>query len=119
MYKTFFVPLRPVDYTKDVSKAAITAEDVITADEIIQARRLKGTLKSNHYITEVRATISDSEGMVVYETFDFPNVKEFNLKNLPYQARIIEYKSGKYHFKLEASLSFGTKTITEYDFTLE
>ena len=119
LYKTFFVPLTPEDYTKDVTNAFISSEDIITADSIVKARRLNGTLKSNHYITEVKVTISNDEGKELYTCSAFPNEKEFDLKNMPYTARLIEYKSGNYHFNLEASLSFGTKTIADYDFVLE
>ncbi len=119
LYKNNFVPLTPADYSKDVSRAVVTAKDVITADEIADARKLKGVIESNHYITEIKVSVTTSEGKTVYETSVFPNEKSFDLENMKYTPRLYEYESGTYHFSIEASLAFGTKKIADYDFNLE
>lgn len=119
LYDTNFLPLTPVDYTKDVSRASITAKDIIGADKIANARKLTGELTSNHYITEVKITITKGEDKVIYETSYFPNAKKVYLEDIKFRPELYDKVSGTYHFKLEASLAFGTKTMAEYDFELE
>ena len=119
LYKGNFVPLTPEDYTKDVSRAAITPTDIITADEIANAKKLKGELKSNHYMTQIKVSITDSDDNVVYERSIFPNTKYYNLYDFSYRPELYNKNSGTYNFKIEASVSFGTKVIADYDFVLE
>ncbi len=119
LYLNYFVPLTPEDYTKDVSRAAITSTDIITTDEIANAKKLKGELKSNHYMTQIKVLITSDDDKVIYEKSIFPNTKYYNLYDFSYRPELYNYKSGTYNFKIEASLSFGTKTIADYDFVLE
>ena len=119
LYKSNFVPLTPADYTKNVSRAAITPTDIITSDEIVDARKLKGELKSNHYMTQITATITNDNDKVIYEKSIFPNTKYYNLYDFAFRPELYNYKSGTYHFTLEASVAFGTKTIADFDFELE
>lgn len=119
LYKSNFLPLTPEDYTKDVSRAAITATDVITKDEIATAKKLKGELKSNHYMTQIKVSITNEDDTVIYERSIFPNTKFYNLYDFSFRPELYNYKSGTYNFKIEASVSFGTKIIADYDFVLE
>lgn len=119
LYKNNFVPLTPVDYTKDVSRAAITVDDLITADGFYKARKLKGEISSNHYITEVRVTLTNSEGKTIYERAEYPNAKKYDLNKMKYKPGLYEYEAGTYHCKIEAGLSFGTKTLADFDFVID
>ena len=49
----------------------------------------------------------------------FPNTKYYNLYDFAFRPELYNYKSGTYHFTLEASVAFGTKTIADFDFELE
>ena len=119
LYKNNFVPLTPEDYTKDVSRAAITANDIISKNEISSARKLKGELKSNHYMTQIKVSITSDDDKVIYEKSIFPNTKYYNLYDFSFRPEFSDYESGTYNFKIEASVSFGTKTIADYNFVLE
>ncbi len=119
LYKNNFVPLTPEDYTKDVSRAAITATDVIKKDEIVNAKKLKGELKSNHYMTQIKVSITSEDDKIIYERSIFPNTKFYNLYDFSFRPELYNYESGTYNFKIEASVSFGTKIIADYDFVLE
>ncbi|MBR5322334.1 MAG: hypothetical protein IKU48_02155 [Clostridia bacterium] len=119
LYKNNFVPLTAEDYTKDVSRAAITPTNIINANEIVNAKKLKGELKSNHYMTQIKVSITDEEDNVVYERSIFPNTKYYNLYDFSYRPDLDNYTSGAYNFKIEASVAFGTKVIADYNFVLK
>ena len=119
LYKNNFVPLTPADYTKDVSRAAVTAKDITTADKIARARKLEGEIESNHFITQITVKIENKEGKTVYEYSEFPNAKKVYLEDFGYKANILNYESGTYRFTIDVSLSFGTKNVADYTFELE
>lgn len=119
LYNGFFVPVTPEDYTKDVSNADIVATNVITENEIANANKLKGEIKSNHYITQIKVSITNDDDNVIYERSIFPNTKYYNLYDFSFHPALYNYENGTYNLKIEASLAFGTKTIADYDFVLE
>ncbi len=116
---TYFVPLRPVDYTKELPDAYISTNDIISEDEIKDATSLKGTVFSNQYIIEVSVEVTDASGNKVYKQSAYPNEKEYDLKKLKYRPREFNHIKGEYNLKISASLSTGTKTLCDYNFTLD
>lgn len=119
LYDTFFVPLRPADYDKDVSRAYVTVSDFTKAEELQKGRKLEGIVESNHYVTELKITITNDEGKIIYEKNYFPNSKKIYLEDLEYKPGLYNYDNGKYNFKLDASLAFGTKTLVDCNFVLD
>ena len=116
LYSTNFVPLRPVDYTKKLSPAYIKTDDLIKEDEIPNAKKLRGEISSNQYITEVEITVENSDGKVIYEHKEYPTSKKFDLSSIRYSPKLYNYKNGTYKFTIKASLATGTKTLAEYTF---
>ena len=119
LYKTNFVPLTPADYTKDVTRAAVTAKNITPAEKIAKARRLEGEIESNHFITQITVKIAKANGNTVYEHSYFPNTKTVFLEEIGYKANILNYESGTYRFTIDVSLAFGTKNVADYTFELE
>jgi len=119
LYKSYFVPLTPVDYTQNTGDAYISAEDLLTADNTTEAKKLQGEVSSNYYITEIAVEITNKSGNVIYSQKWFPNTKTVWLEDLKYSPKLYNYANGTYHFKLTASIPTGSKTIADYDFKIE
>ena len=119
LYNTFFVPLTPIDYTENTNEVIIEAENLLGSEETAQAKKLKGEITSNHYITEVSVEIKNSNGTVIYDYSVFPNEKEVYLEDYKYSPKLANYENGTYHFTLKASSGPISKTLADYDFILK
>lgn len=118
LMNTYFVPLRPIDYVEKPDAPYMTTEDLIKADEIAEAKKLKGSIISNHYITEVEVSITNSNGVEIYNTSVYPDAKKVLLEEIKYSPKLYKYENGTYNFTLKASLPSGTKTLAEYSFEI-
>ncbi|MBE6718128.1 MAG: hypothetical protein E7574_02585 [Ruminococcaceae bacterium] len=119
LYESFFVPLTPVDYTKDNGDPYISSVDLLKPEDTAKAKRLQGELSSNNYIMEVGVEIKNKSGEIIYSEKWFPSSKTVWLEDLNYSPKLYNYSDGTYNFTLYASLATGTKTITSYDFELK
>ncbi len=119
LYNTNFVPLTPKDYTADLKAPYINAENLLSPEETGDARKLAGTLTSNHYITEIEIEITSENGAKLFSSKYFPRAKKVFLQDLKYNPKFYNAMPGTYHFTMKASLSSGTKTVADYDFILE
>lgn len=114
-----FVPLRPIDYVEKPKDAYVASEGLITADEIFEAKKLKGTVFSNHYITELEISITNESGAEIYNQKVYPNAKKVYLEDIKYAPKLYKFNNGTYNFKIKASLAFGTKTLADYSFDIK
>ena len=108
LLSTNFVPLRPIDYTKDFSSSYIATKDLPKTNE------LKGTVFSNQYIFNIEIIVTNELGESVYTENIYPNAKTYNLEDADFNAS--ELDNGKYTMTIKSSLSFGTKQIANYNF---
>lgn len=119
LISTNFVPLRPVDYDKTPKAAYIATENLISADKIADAKRLNGKIFSNHYMTELEISITNSNGIEIYNNTSYPNSKTVHLDDIRFNPQLYKYDAGEYTFTINASLATGTKTVAELTFTIE
>lgn len=118
LYKTNFVPLTPTDYNTS-PQPFINALEIVTVDEFTSSGKLSGTLSSNHYIIQINAKITDSDGNVLYSNNYYPTAKKVFLEDLDFSPTLSDFTAGEYHLNIDASLSLGTKTVVDFDFIIK
>lgn len=119
LIETFFVPLRPIDYTKELSPAYIKSDNLTSGDKIANATKLEGVISSNQYMTEIQIQVTDDKNTPVYKTSVYPNSKSVDLNDIEYTPTQFNHTKGTYKFTLKASLATGTKTLADYTFIVE
>lgn len=119
LISTNFVPLRPVDYEKTPKAAYISTDGLTEADEIASAKRLEGKVFSNHYIIELEISITNSNGVEIYNNTIYPNTKTVYLDEIRFNPQLYKYDEGEYKFTINASLATGTKTVADMTFMID
>lgn len=77
---------------------------------------IKGSVKSNYNIFIMEAFITDKDGNVVSSAVSFPYSLSAMVTEMNFSKKISELTPGTYHYKLTATIGFGTKTLADFDF---
>jgi len=118
LYAKGYIPMSIVSLQTDtVTPVEMTATGFSKPENFASSPVLKGTVKCNYNIFKLEASITDQSGNVVSSLKAYPYALKVLLSEYTLSTPVSELPAGNYHFKVNATIGFGTKTVAEFDFT--
>ncbi len=118
LLKDGYIPMSTVTLQQsEVTQPEMEGSGFSKPENFASSPMLKGTIKCNYNIFETEVTITDKDGNVASHMKIYPYSMKVILSEHELSTPVKELPSGDYHFKVTATIGFGTKTVAEFDFT--
>jgi len=118
LLKDGYIPMSTVTLQQsEVTQPEMEGSGFSKPENFASSPMLKGTIKCNYNIFETEVTITDKDGNVASHMKIYPYSMKVILSEHALSTPVKELPSGDYHFKVTATIGFGTKTVAEFDFT--